>query len=299
MPLVHYTPVFSVDNAAITPLLTDPQQVFLATPAAPTAATATTGGTIPAGTQSYRLTATAGGGETLPSTAVTQATTGSTSTVTLTWVAVSGATGYKVYGRTAGAELLIATVGAVTTYIDTGSVTPAGALPTANTSNTAGAATYGTLIALPGIRMASFEPEVLNKELFGDNAIIARYAKTRAISSKVEVAKTSLDVMAVLLGGSVVDAGTTPSQTTTYTISNSDAGKYFRLEYRVLGVELPSAAGGGDLHVVFHKCKITDTGLQTRMEDFAPHTFGVQAIARSSDGKITSLIENESALSIV
>ena len=38
------------------------------------------------------------------------------------------ATGYKVYGRSTGAELLIATVGNVLTYIDTGSVTPAGVL---------------------------------------------------------------------------------------------------------------------------------------------------------------------------
>jgi hypothetical protein len=62
----------------------------------------------------------------VPGSNTTGTTTGS---VVLTWAAVTGATGYKVYGRTAGAELLIATLGAVLTYTDTGSVTPSGALP--------------------------------------------------------------------------------------------------------------------------------------------------------------------------
>lgn len=46
-------------------------------------------------------------------------------------VAFPTATAWKVYGRTGGTELLIATINAPTaTYNDTGAVTPAGALPT-------------------------------------------------------------------------------------------------------------------------------------------------------------------------
>lgn len=107
----------------------------LATPVNAAFATATTGGTLAAATYYYRVSALDGrGGETLASAETSQVTTGATSTVTVNWDAVSGATGYKVYGRTTGAELLIATVGAVTTYTDTGSITPAGALPSANTT---------------------------------------------------------------------------------------------------------------------------------------------------------------------
>jgi hypothetical protein len=47
----------------------------------------------------------------------------------LTWQAVAGATGYKVYGRSSGSTLLMATLGAVTTWTDTGAVTPSGARP--------------------------------------------------------------------------------------------------------------------------------------------------------------------------
>ncbi len=161
-----------------------------------------------------------------------------------------------------------------------------------------GTATYGTKIDVPGIRSATLDPEILAKELFGDNAIQGRAAKARQIMSKVEAARLNLDILALLMGGAVTEAGTTPAQTTTYNLLGSSAGSYFKLEYRVLGVELPNVAGGGDLHVVFWKAKITSTALPTQMEEFAPHSFDVAAIARLSDSKLLSLVENETALSI-
>lgn len=110
-----------------------------AAPPAPASSTATTGGTLADATYSYRVTAVINGFETLPSVAKTQATSGGgTSTVTVNWTTIaasapySGATSFKVYGRTGGAQLLMATVNMpTTTFTDNGSVTPSGALPTA------------------------------------------------------------------------------------------------------------------------------------------------------------------------
>ena len=106
----------------------------LATPVNAAFSTSTTGGTLAAATYFYRVVAKNAYGKTLASAETSQITTGTTSTVTVNWGAVSGATGYEVYGRTTGAELLIASVGAVTTYTDDGSITPAGALPASNTT---------------------------------------------------------------------------------------------------------------------------------------------------------------------
>lgn len=100
-------------------------------PGQPASSTATTGGTLAAATYSYRITAVVDGIETGPSTAKTQATTGATSTVTVDWTAVANpsASAHKVYGRTGGSELLMGTVNMPTlTFVDTGSVTPSGAL---------------------------------------------------------------------------------------------------------------------------------------------------------------------------
>lgn len=108
-------------------------------PGAPSMSTSTTGGTLAAATYSYRVSAVIKGIETQASTAATQVTTGSTSTVTVdfTATAVANATSHKVYGRTGGSELLMATVTMpTTTFIDTGSVTPSGALPAASTNVT-------------------------------------------------------------------------------------------------------------------------------------------------------------------
>lgn len=103
---------------------------------------ATTGGTLGDGTYSYRITAINAQGQTLASAADSVVVTSGTGTnkTTITWTAptvspeVSPITGYKIYGRSAGTELLLATVGLVLTWADDGSLTPAGALPTANTT---------------------------------------------------------------------------------------------------------------------------------------------------------------------
>jgi hypothetical protein len=105
-------------------------------------ATATSGGTITAGTYRYVVTAINANGETTASNEQTIVTTGSTSTVTVTWAAVTGATGYKLYktaaGGGTGTELLYKTVGVVTSDIDTSPGAPAGAFPTVNTAGTPG-----------------------------------------------------------------------------------------------------------------------------------------------------------------
>lgn len=101
--------------------------------------TATTGGTLAAGTYYYCVTAINNVGETLGSTETSIVTTGATSTVTVNWGAVAGATAYRVYGRTTGAEQLLMEVdnlvgGPVTTWVDTGAITPYGTMPASNTT---------------------------------------------------------------------------------------------------------------------------------------------------------------------
>ena len=112
----------------------------LSPPTANTPTTSTTGGTLPAATYYYVVTALNALGETTASNEVLVTTTGSTSENTITWAAVTGATGYNIYrGTAAGGENVYYTVGAVTTYTDTGSAATTGTPPAVNTTaNTAG-----------------------------------------------------------------------------------------------------------------------------------------------------------------
>jgi hypothetical protein len=117
----------------------------VATPGIVTLSTSTSGGTLAAGTYRYAVAALGETGETLPGPFQTQATTGSTSTVTVGWTAVSKAKGYRIYGRanTSIAFTALATVGPnVTSWVDDGSAPMGGKLPEkVNTTREISAAT--------------------------------------------------------------------------------------------------------------------------------------------------------------
>jgi len=103
-----------------------------------TPSTSTTGGTLAAATYFYKVTAINSSvpvGESTPATEVSQVTTGATSTVTLNWSVVSGATGYKIYRSTAtNAEVFLTTV-LTNSFTDTGSIAPtSGSPPAVNTT---------------------------------------------------------------------------------------------------------------------------------------------------------------------
>lgn len=106
----------------------------LATPAAPTLVGAA--GSLPAGTYSYRIASLNALGTTLASASST-ITISASGGVYIAWTPVPAATGYKIYGRAGGVEALLYSLdGNTFQVIDTGSATPLGAVPTANTTGT-------------------------------------------------------------------------------------------------------------------------------------------------------------------
>jgi len=100
------------------------------------------GGALTAGTYKYYVTAINANGETSISNEVTVTTAAGNLTAAMTWGAVTGATGYKIYRTAAagatGTELLLATLGLVLLYNDAAVGAPAGALPTINTAANGG-----------------------------------------------------------------------------------------------------------------------------------------------------------------
>lgn len=107
----------------------------LSTPTGLGAAAVGSGGTFAAGSYFWKVTAIAGNGETNGSNEAT-ATLVLNGSATLTWTAVTGATGYKIYRGTAtGAEnALVGTVGQVTTFTDTGAAGSGATPPASNNS---------------------------------------------------------------------------------------------------------------------------------------------------------------------
>jgi|GEM_PF-1898452 hypothetical protein len=107
---------------------------YLTIAGTPVATPSASGGTIAAGTYYYKITALNAAGESLPSTETSATTTGSTSSVVLTWTATAGATSYKIYkGSTAGGEANYFT-STSPTYTDTGTAGTSGTPPAVNTA---------------------------------------------------------------------------------------------------------------------------------------------------------------------
>lgn len=131
-------------------------------PAAPAAVGSGTGGTLAAATYTYKNTYVKDGVESALSAASNSyVATGATSSVALTVATVAGATSYKIYGRTGGSFLLMATITAPTVlYTDTGADTPSGAAPATNfnasfrTPYTGHAAVTGVL---PGLGAGQYQ----------------------------------------------------------------------------------------------------------------------------------------------
>lgn len=98
--------------------------------------TSTTGGTLAAGATFWKVTATDAAGETVGSNEVTATLTGTTSSQPLSWVLPANATGIKVYrGTVAGSEnVLVTTLGAVSSYTDTGAAGTPASVPTVGTT---------------------------------------------------------------------------------------------------------------------------------------------------------------------
>ena len=139
------TEAHSGNNAELATATADPegdmklvsqQDSTLLNPTLSSATASASGGQLGAGGYYYEITATSAYGETLPSNEASATTTGTSGSVVLKWPAVKNATGYKIYRAGAsGQETLLASVGAVTSYTDTGSATPGTTTPPA--SNTA------------------------------------------------------------------------------------------------------------------------------------------------------------------
>lgn len=120
----------------------------------------TSGGTFAAATYFWVVTATNANGETTKSNEVTAVLTGSTSSAVLTWPAVDGATGYKVYRGTSttNENKLITTIGSgsTLTYTDTGTAGTTATVPTTNTAEWS----QNTALAIAPIQARIFEGEL-------------------------------------------------------------------------------------------------------------------------------------------
>lgn len=144
--------------------------------------------------------------------------------------------------------------------------------------------TYGAGVDVPGIASVTVNPNIVSAELKGDARVIAVRGRTDRITFSGTYGKLSGDVLAVILGTTVTDSGSTPNQLATFRLKSPGSLPYFKIEFQIQDVE----EGIGDLRVVLYKCKLTGgTLLGTSSDNFGQPTFDADAIA--INGRLTNV----------
>lgn len=160
-----------------------------------------------------------------------------------------------------------------------------------------GAATYAAAVDVPGIKSMEIGGDINSSELRGDNALLDQISTIGSVNVSVQHAKVSLDVLNILLGGTVLDAGVTPNQTTTFSLTSASTPQYFKIEGKTPANG--SDFTGGDVHFVLHKCIVSsfpDLGMAE--EDYRTVSFEAIALPRLADGKQLDAVFNETAVAI-
>jgi hypothetical protein len=192
------------------------------------------GGTLAAGAKAYRVSEVFPEGESAGCVEVTATTTGATGSVVLTWTSDPRAISYKVYGRTTGAELFIATVTAPTvTYTDTGSVTPAGALP-------AGITTPSLVVGTHVINTADQLPWLSIEEQIANAYEVFNYTDVKVNNLSFSVVAKGFFEGSLDLVGITQTAGNTPTALANRVTDTSPAQVGTAILVTYNGITLPA-----------------------------------------------------------
>lgn len=152
--------------------------------------------------------------------------------------------------------------------------------------------TYDSPIDVPGITDIKLSPKFVEKTLEGDEQILDYYSKLQSIDWSFDHVVVSLDALAVLLGGAVTESGTTPNETQTYDLTANDRANYFKLEGQ------STYGDAGDIHLVLWKCKANKVDIEAKGGDYATISASGTAIPLTSNGKVLSVVINETATAI-
>ncbi len=160
-----------------------------------------------------------------------------------------------------------------------------------------GATTHGTLFDVPGIKSTEIEGDITTKSLRGDNVEMDTISALDGVTLSVEHAKLHLDILGVLVGGAVVDAGVTPNQTATWTLVNPNFGSWrFRSRTPSNGTDF---IGGANL-LTAYKCTLSAfPALGQAEEDYKIASFSARCMKRLSDGKHVEEQFQETAIALV
>lgn len=110
--------------------------------------------------------------------------------------------------------------------------------------------TLGTLLDIPASRVFSFTESEEYTTLRGDDKNITTRGKGAEGQWELEAGGVSFDVLKAIVGGTLTDSGTTPSQKRVLRKKATDQRPWFKIEGQVIG-------DTGDVHGICYRCRCT------------------------------------------
>lgn len=148
------------------------------------------------------------------------------------------------------------------------------------TADTGASPTYGAAVDVPGIADVSMDPNLVTAELKGDARIIAKKGRIDKMTMKATYGKLSLDVLNVVMQGTITDSASTSSN---FAVLGANSLPYFKAAFTIDDVEL----GLGSMHCTVWKAQITGGTLVTsKTDEFGQPTLEIEGIAAESDDRL-------------
>lgn len=141
--------------------------------------------------------------------------------------------------------------------------------------STSASPVYGAAVDVPGIAKASLDPNLVTAALKGDATTIARRGRIDSWKGSFLYGKLALDVLAVVLGGSVTDGGAGSSETATWDSTGPAPLPYFKIEFKIDDVDTDLAT----VHFIAYKAQVTGGSIVGAESDkFSQPSMEIEAI---------------------
>ena len=158
-----------------------------------------------------------------------------------------------------------------------------------------GTPTYGPWVDVPDMTSVGLEGDTDVKTRRGDGTVRDRRQVLTGMTVTFENTILPADVLALLEGGTLVDAGTTPNQSWTYTYAAGASPSYVEFHAVCNDTDYPD----GDFHLIVHKAQLNNkVALGLTDDDFQTYSYELGAVARNADDKYYTITANEPAAAI-
>lgn len=155
-----------------------------------------------------------------------------------------------------------------------------------------GSPTYASSVDVPGIKTVEITGDIDTKELRGDNQLLDQDSVLKNVKVKLSNAKLSLDALAVILGSTVADSGTTPSQVASWEMLGTSTLGVFKLE----AVSASADPVAGNVKFVVHKLRPASfPSVGFSEEDYNIPELELVSSPLNSNGKWLTVSVNETA----